>query len=148
MSLEWRPQHEDSEIGGRQNDSDIVVPVTDRGADDSHCPDTGRGIGAHGDISLSHNCTRADETDTGDYALQDICVVGSAGPDHRYSGLYQPAASHRDERKRANASAMLRARPMPPDRQREKERHHQMDEWSKLSPHSPKVLGIRHIGVL
>src|SRR6516165_7773606 len=112
-----------------------------RRADDSDCPDTGRGIGARGDISLSHNCTRADETDTGDYALQDICVVGNAAPDHRYGGLHQAAGGHRNERKGTDAGAVLRACPMPPNRQCEKECHHQMDEMVETVAPQPESAG-------
>ena len=87
-------QHEDSEVGRSQNDTDVVIAIADRSTHDADCPNAGRGRVTRGEITLSDDCARTDETDAGDHALQDICVHGSIGPEHGDRGLHQAAAGN------------------------------------------------------
>ena len=87
-------QHKDSEVGHSQDDSDVVIAIADRSTHDADCPNAGRGRVTRGEITLSDDCARADETDAGDHALHDICVHGGIGPEHGYRGLHQAATGY------------------------------------------------------
>src|SRR5262249_3305574 len=95
---------------------------------DADRPNAGRGRVASGEITLSDDCTRTDETDAGDNALHDICVHGSIGPEHGYRGLHQAAAGNGNKGEGAQACALFLPRPMPSDRNRKDECNQQMDE--------------------
>src|SRR5215471_2953186 len=62
-----------------------MLAIADRSTHDADCPNAGRGRVTRGEITLSDDCARADETDAGDHALHDICVHGGIGPRTRIS---------------------------------------------------------------
>ena len=80
MGRHWRaprqraPELEHREVRRRQDDPDIKVTVSNRGADDPYRPNAGGRRGSRCALALSENRSRADETDAGNHALQDICL--------------------------------------------------------------------------
>src|SRR6516225_3598851 len=66
------------EIGGGQDEPDIVVPIADRGANNAYHPNASRGRVAGRDSPLLHNCARIDETDTDYDTLHDVCLSSGA----------------------------------------------------------------------
>ena len=56
-------QHKDSEVGHSQDDSDVVIAIADRSTHDADCPNAGRGRMTRGEITLSDDCARTDETE-------------------------------------------------------------------------------------
>ena len=93
LTLESGEISKHSDVGDRQDDTDIEVTVADRSANDSDIPNARRGCGAIGQRTLAHDRTGPDEANSGHEALQNARLTDRAWPEHGNRCLHQSAAA-------------------------------------------------------